>query len=136
MFAKRRLSGTPWLLAASLLIPSAIPVLTTAQAAPPAHAAAKQKKCPNPKPTPPTEKPPVYVRVTGVSCRTAYALARKVKVSAPRGCLVHTDAKHIRLTRPCRVDGYRCTSRPLVGGLVLEATCKGGAKVVRFQAQY
>jgi hypothetical protein len=136
MFAKRRRSGTSCLLAASLLTYFAIPVLTTAQAAPSAYAAAKQKKCPNPKPTPPTEKPPVYVRVTGVSCRTAYALARKVKVSAPKGCLVHTDAKHIRLIRPCRVDGYRCTSRPLVGGLALEATCRRGAKAVRFQLMY
>lgn len=136
MFAKRRLSGTSCLLAASLLVPCAIPVLAPAQTAPPAHAAAKQKKCPNPKPTPPTEKPPVYVRVTGVSCAYGYALARKVKVSTPKGCLVHTDAKHIRLTRPCRVDGYRCTSRSIVEGLALEATCKRGAKVVRFQAQY
>jgi hypothetical protein len=136
MFAKRRRSGTPYLLAASLLTPCAIPVLTTAQAAPAAHAAAKRKTCPNPKPTPPTEKPPVYVRVTGMSCASGYALARKVKVKVPRGCLVYTDAKHIRLSSPCRVDGYRCTSHPLVGGLVLEATCRRGAKVARFQVMY
>jgi hypothetical protein len=132
MFAQRSLSGVSRLLAAGLLLPLASPVLSGAQNDPPAHAA-KQKVCPNPKPRPASEKPPIYVRVTGVSCTTAYALARKVKAKAPKGCLVSTDSRHIKLTKPCRVDGYRCTSRPIVDGMGLEATCKRGAKVVRFQ---
>jgi hypothetical protein len=136
MFAQRLLSGMSRLFAAGVLVSLAIPVLAPAQAAPPAHAAAKQKKCHNPTPTHPTEKPPIYVRVTGVSCATGYALARKVMVKAPKGCMVHTDATHVRLSSPCRVSGYRCTSRPIVGGLALEATCKRGTKAVRFQAQY
>lgn len=135
MFAQRSLSGMSRLLATSLIVPLAFPVLVTARDVPPAHAA-KQKKCPNPKASPPTEKIPVYVRVTGVSCNAGYALARKVKVKSPKGCLKYTDARHIRLAKPCRVDGYRCTSREIADGMALEATCKRGAKMVRFQAQY
>lgn len=135
MFAKRRLSGTPYLLAASLLAPFAIPFLAIAQDAPPAHAA-KQRKCDNPKPKPATEKPPIFFRVTGVSCTSAYALARKVLVKPPKGCLIYTDASHIRLSRPCRIGGYRCTSRSIVQGMALDATCRRGAKVVRFQRLY
>lgn len=136
MFAQRSLSGISRLLCASLLVLLALPVLASAQAGPSAHAAAKQRKCPNPQPRPATEKPPIYVRVTGVSCTAGYALARKVKVKAPKGCLVYTDKQHIRLTKPCRAGGYRCTSRPVIDGMALEATCKRGAKLVRFQVMY
>jgi hypothetical protein len=121
------------LLAASLLFPAALPALV---ATPPAQAAARQTRCPNPKPTRPTEKPPVYVRVTGVSCSFGYAFARKVMVKAPKGCLEHPAARQVRLSNPCRVAGYRCTSRPIAGGIALEATCRRGAKAVRFQAMY
>lgn len=136
MFAQRSWSGTSRLLATSLLTALAIPALAPARPAPPAFAAAKQKKCKNPAPKAPDEKPPVYVRVTGVTCSGAAALARKVIVKAPKGCLTYTDAHHIRLTSPCRIGGYRCTSRPVAEGMALEATCRRGAKVVRFQAQY
>jgi hypothetical protein len=135
MFAQRSLSGVSRLLATALLVPCAVPALVTAQGPAVAHAT-KQKKCPNPKPKPATEKPPVYVRVVGVTCDTGYALARKVKVKAPQGCLKYTDTRHIRLTNPCRVEGYRCTSRELIDGMALEATCKRGAKLVRFQTFY
>lgn len=136
MFAQRSWSGTSGLLAACLLTAFAIPAPAPAAPAPPAHAAAKQKKCKNPAPKTPSEKPPIYVRVTGVTCSGAAALARKVIVKAPKGCLMYTDARHIRLTSPCRVGGYRCTSRPVAEGMALEATCRRGAKAVRFQAQY
>jgi hypothetical protein len=135
MFAQPSLSGVSRLLCASVLVSLVLPVLADAQAGPSAHVAAKQKACPPPR-AKPNEKPPVYVRVTGVSCTAAYALARKVKVKAPTGCLVHTDARHIRLTKPCRAGGYRCTSRSIVDGIALEATCKRDAKVVRFQLMY
>jgi hypothetical protein len=135
MFAQRRLSRMAGLLLASLLIPSAITTLAAAQAAP-LGSAAKLKKCRDPKALTPSDKPPRYIRVTGVSCAAALALGRKVIVKAPRGCLEYTDASHIRLTRPCRVSRFRCTSRPIAGGIALEATCKRGAKIVRFQAVY
>jgi hypothetical protein len=136
MFAQPSLSGISRLLCASLLVSLALPTLVApAQAAPPAHTAAL-KACPNPKPKPASEKVPVYVRVSGVSCTYAYALARKVKVKAPKGCLVYVNKRRIRLSKPCRSSGYTCTSRSIVDGLALEATCKRGAKMVRFQVMY
>jgi hypothetical protein len=135
MFAKRRLSGTPYLFAVSLLAAFAIPVLAGAHPGPPAHAAAKQKTCKNPDPDTPGGKPPVFIRVNGVSCSTATTLAKKVIHEAPKGCMKHSDALHARLTKPCRASGYRCTARSLFAWRALEATCKRGAKVVRFQAQ-
>ena len=74
-------------------------------------------------------------RVKGVSCRTAYTLARKVSARAPKGCMERVDVVHIRLTRPCRISGYRCTYRPVGQGVALEATCRrGSTKFVRFQS--
>jgi hypothetical protein len=135
MFAQRSLSGMSRLLAASLLASAVLPVLAIAQPAPSAHAAAKLRHCPNPKPYSNTKPPPVYFRVRGVSCRSAYALAKKVTVRAPRGCMVRIDETHVRLTRPCHAGGYRCTARSIGMGIAVEATCRrAGQKLVRFQA--
>ena len=49
---------------------------------------------------------------------------------------MYTDPQHIRLSKPCRSGGYTCTSRKLNDGMALEATCKRGAKLVRFQVMY
>jgi hypothetical protein len=128
MSAKRLLSGSAHLLLWGLL---AALVLVSA---PHAHAASKQKSCKALKA--PKDPPPVFIRATGVTCDAAGKLAVKVLRRTPQGCLENTDPEHIRLHRPCRVSGFRCTSRPLYGGQVLEATCKRGhTKVVRFQAQ-
>lgn len=144
MPAKRRLSGSPrrWArgpvaLAAvgALALALVLPVLAAA-AAQPARAAAKQRTCKNPKPKTPSAKPPVFIRTSGVSCAAATALAEKVIAKAPAGCLEHTDARHVRLRSPCRIGGYRCTDRAIVDGMALEATCRRGARTVRFQAMY
>jgi hypothetical protein len=133
MFAQRSLSGTSRTLAVCL-VALALPVPVGAQAAPPAHAA-KLRKCANPTPHSTRDPPPVLFRVRGVSCRTAYALARKVGVRAPAGCMVRKDETHVQMTRPCRAAGYRCTARAVGHGVAVEATCRrGSVKLVRFQA--
>ncbi len=146
MAAERHLSGSPrrpgrgpvaaCAALAALALVLLPPALAGARPASPlAHAAAKQRACKNPKPKTPSAKPPVFIRASGLSCASATALAVKVAATAPAGCVEHTDARHVRLRRPCRVAGYGCTDRRIVGGMALEATCRHGAKAVRFQAQ-
>jgi hypothetical protein len=137
MSAKRLLSvtarlGTSGALVALVL---AVPARAVAPVAPSAHAAAKERECRYTRAKDEVYGP-LYIRASGVPCRTAIALGRKVSSRTPEGCLRFVDRTHVRLTKPCRKSGYRCTARPIAGWLALEATCKrGSSKTVRFQAQ-
>jgi hypothetical protein len=134
MFAKRPLSGMyrlPGPILAALVLTA--PAGASPAPVPSAQAAAKLKDCRTPKD--PSRKTAYYVRVRGVNCGTAWTLIHKVITRAPKGCLELSAPGKIRLSSPCRISDYRCTARVIVGGNVLDTTCKRGTKLVRFQVQ-
>jgi hypothetical protein len=96
-----------------------------------AHTAAKPKNCR----TPFTEsRTAQLIRVSGVGCPTGVKVAVTVAAEAPGGCVKSVDKKgRVTFVASCTRRGYRCTSRPIIGGKVLNVTCRRGAKTVRFQ---
>jgi hypothetical protein len=133
MSAKRLLSGIPHLSASAAVACAALLVPATgagaAPEAPEAHAAAKLRACKDGRGSGRLIR---HLLIAGVTCTQAQALARRVVAKAPTGC--YEDVGRGRLSKSCRVSGYRCTYRPLVGGRVLDVTCKRGtARVIAFQ---
>ena len=117
--------GTSLAVALAFALPAAAPPAPT----PSAHAARKECK---PKPT--LRRVPRRVWNTNVSCREARRVATRVVAPPPRGCVKITDAAgHVRWYAPCRKLGYRCTGRAVIDNNVIDATCRDGRKVVRFQ---
>ncbi len=107
----------------------ALPVATPAPPSPTAHAA--RKEC---KPEPTIRRVPRRVLNTNVSCLIARRVAVRVSSNPPRGCVkMAADKDHVRWVGPCRRMGYRCTGHTILEGRIIDATCRDGRKVVRFQ---
>jgi hypothetical protein len=117
-----------------LVLALAIPAVgaTAAPSAPqPATAhAAKAKSCR----TPFTESRTAQgILVSGVSCPAGVKVAVAVSGKTPSGCVKADKRNHVKLVSPCVRRGFRCTSTPHMGGLVLNALCKRGSSTIRFQ---
>lgn len=116
-----------------LVLALAIPAVgaTAASSAPePAAHVAKVRHC---KPKFTEMRTSQNIRATGLSCPVAVKVAMKVASKAPSGCVKIDKRNKVRLVSPCVRSGYRCTWKPIVDGLGLEATCRNGAKTIRFQ---
>ena len=114
-----------------LLIALAVPAVAATAAPGPAAHAAKEKQCT----VRFTEgRTAHFLRVSNVSCGKGRAVATRVISPRPSGCVKFTDKRgHVTLVKPCVRSGFRCTSKALAQRLALEATCKDGARVVKFQ---
>jgi hypothetical protein len=125
----RRLPGLV-VLALAVAIP-AVGAQAEAGAPVTAHAAAKPKNCR----TPFTEgRSAQLIRVSGVGCAKGVKVAVTVASEAPGGCVKSVDRKgRATFVTPCSRLGYRCTTRPILDGKVLNVTCRRAGRTVRFQ---
>lgn len=77
---------------------------------------------------------PTEISVAGVGCRTGRRLANrvsKVRQAPYNGCLYTTGAR-IRLTSPCRKDGYRCRAISRGAYDSVRVSCNRGSRNVKW----